>query len=163
MGCNGPIFPAQENNMRAVLVSFVAFVLLAPSLCVARDIALVVDKNNPSSTISNKELLKLLRNENAKWPDGRKVTVYLSNPSSADGKVLLQKIYRMTPDELKSLAESQKGTIVILASDQLVLKAVANDPGAVGAVNVYSINSAIKVLRVDGKLPMEQGYLLHAN
>jgi ABC-type phosphate transport system substrate-binding protein len=163
MGCNGPIFPAQENNMRAVLVSFVAFVLLAPSLCVARDIALVVDKNNPSSTISNKELLKLLRNENAKWPDGRKVTVYLSNPSSADGKVLLQKIYRMTPDELKSLAESQKGTIVILPSDQLVLKAVANDPGAVGAVNVYSINSAIKVLRVDGKLPMEQGYLLHAN
>jgi ABC-type phosphate transport system substrate-binding protein len=163
MECNGSIFPAQENNMRAVLLSVVAFVLLAPSLCVARDIALIVDKNNPSSTISNKELLKLLRNENAKWPDGRKVTVYLSNPSSADGKVLLQKIYRMTPDELKSLAESQKGTIVILPSDQLVLKAVANDPGAVGAVNVYSINSAIKVLRVDGKLPMEQGYLLHAN
>ena len=149
--------------MRGVLLSFAVFVLLAPSLSMARDIALIVDKNNPSSTISNKELLKLLRNENAKWPDGRKVTVYLSNPSSADGKVLLQKIYRMTPEELKSLADSQKGTIVILASDQLVLKAVANDPGAVGAVNVYSINSAIKVLRVDGKLPMEQGYLLHAN
>ena len=35
--------------------------------------------------------------------------------------------------------------------------------GAIGAVNVYSINSAVKVLRVDGKLPLEQGYLLHGN
>jgi ABC-type phosphate transport system substrate-binding protein len=149
--------------MRRVLLSFVLFALLAPSLCLARDIALVVGKSNPSSAVSNKELVKLLKNENAKWPDGKKVTVYLSNPSSEDGKVLLQKVYRMTPDELKSVAEGQKGSIVILASDEQVLKAVAKDPTAVGAVNVYSINSAIKVLRVDGKLPMEQGYLLHAN
>lgn len=149
--------------MPRVLLSFVLFALLAPPLCLARDIALIVGKSNPSSAVSNKDLVKLLKNENAKWPDGKKVTVYLSNPSSEDGKVLLQKVYRMTPGELKSVAEGQKGSIVILASDEQVLKAVAEDPTAVGAVNVYSINSAIKVLKVDGKLPMEQGYLLHAN
>jgi hypothetical protein len=31
-------------------------------------------------------------------------------------------------------------------------------PGAVGIVDVYSINSSVKVLRVDGKLPFDVGY-----
>lgn len=149
--------------MRGVLLSFIVLALLTPSLCAARDIALIADKANPSSSISNKELVKLLRNETARWPDGKKVTVYLSSPSSADGKVLLAKVYGMTAGELKSFAEGQKGAIVILGSDEQVLNAVAEHPGAIGAVNVYSINSAVKILKVDGKLPMEQGYLLHGN
>jgi len=40
---------------------------------------------------------------------------------------------------------------------------VNSNPGAVGIVNVYSINSRVKVLKVDEKLPMEPGYLLHGN
>ena len=155
------IFPAQEINMRRFGLCFVVLVLLTPSVCLARDIALIADKANPASTVSNKELLKLLKNETARWPDGKKIKVYLSDPRSADGRLLLEKIYKMTADELKSFAESQKG-IVILGSDELVLKAVSEHPGALGLVNVYSINSAIKVLKIDGKLPLEQGYLLHA-
>lgn len=149
--------------MRRFWLSLIAVALLTPSLCLARDIALIADKENPLSTLSNKDALKLLRNETSTWPDGKKVTVYLSDPGSADGKVLLERAYRMTLDELKSFADAQKGSIVILASDEQVLKAVSAHPGALGVVNVYSINSAIKVLRIDGKLPMEPGYLLHAN
>jgi hypothetical protein len=36
-------------------------------------------------------------------------------------------------------------------------------PGAVGLVDVYSINSRVNVLKVDGKLPLEQGYFLQGN
>jgi hypothetical protein len=50
-----------------------------------------------------------------------------------------------------------------VGSDELVLTLVDTNPGAVGIVNVYSINSRVKVLKVDGKLPMEPGYLLHGN
>ena len=32
--------------------------------------------------------------------------------------------------------------------------------GAVGIVDVYLINSSVKVLRVDGKLPFDLGYVL---
>lgn len=149
--------------MRRFALFLVIATLLAPSLCAARDIALIADKANPFSTLSDKEVIKLLRNETATWPDGKRVTVYLSDPGSADGKLLLEKTYKMTADELKSFAGAQKGGIVILGSDEQVLKAVSAHPGALGIVNVYSINSAIKVLRIDGKLPMEPGYLLHAN
>src|SRR6185312_6833830 len=33
-------------------------------------------------------------------------------------------------------------------------------PGGLGVVDVYSITSTINVLKVDGKLPLEQGYPL---
>jgi hypothetical protein len=150
-------------NMRRFELFLAVLALATPSLCLARDIALIADKSNPSSGFSNKEVIKLLKNETARWPDGKKITVYLSDPSSADGRLLLEKTYKITPAELRSFADAQKGSIVILGSDELVLKAVAEHPGALGLVNVYSINSAIKVLRIDGKLPMEAGYLLHAN
>lgn len=149
--------------MRRFALFLVIATLFVPSLCLARDIALIADKGNALSSLSNKDVVKLLRNETATWPDGKKVTVYLSDPNSADGKLLLEKTYKMTADELKSFAGTQKGSIVILGSDEQVLKAVGAHPGALGIVNVYSINSAIKVLRIDGKFPMEPGYLLHAN
>jgi len=40
---------------------------------------------------------------------------------------------------------------------------VASIPGAIGLVDVYSINSSVKVLRVDGKLPFDVGYALKGN
>jgi len=141
----------------------VCMVLLAPSVCLARDVAVITDKTNPISTVTNKDLVKLLRTDTAKWPDGKRVIVFLSDPDSADAKVLLEKTYAMTPAALKAFANAQKGGIVILSSDDEVVKAVAGQPGAIGVVNVYSINSAVKVIKVDGKLPLEQGYLLHGN
>jgi hypothetical protein len=149
--------------MRRLLLICSIVGLLFPPACLARDVAVITDKKNAASAVSSKQLVKLLRTETRAWPDGQKVTVYLSNPSSADGKLLLEKVYKMTLGELQSLAESQKGNIVILGSDELVLRAVAEHPGAVGVVNVYSINSAVTVVKVDGKLPLEQGYLLHGN
>jgi hypothetical protein len=69
----------------------------------------------------------------------------------------------MSPAEIKAFVEAHKADIQIVASDEIVLTMVDNNPGAVGIVNVYSINSQVKVLKVDDKLPMEQGYLLHGN
>ena len=36
-------------------------------------------------------------------------------------------------------------------------------PGAVGIVDVYAINSSVKVIRIDGKLPFDVGYALKGN
>ena len=46
-------------------------------------------------------------------------------------------------------------------SDEDVLSIVQSTPGSVGLIDVRAINDKIKVLRVDGKLPMEEGYLSH--
>jgi hypothetical protein len=147
--------------MRRLALYSISLLFLSTPVCQARDVAVITDKGNSSAAVTAKDLAKLLRVETPKWPDGKKVTVFLSDPSSADGKVLLEKVYGMTPSALRSFVETQKGVIVILASDEEVLRAVAGQAGAIGVVNVYSITSAVKVLKVDGKLPLEQGYLLH--
>ena len=48
-------------------------------------------------------------------------------------------------------------------SDDVLIQAVATNPGTIGLVDVYSINGAITVLKVDGKSPLEPGYALHGN
>jgi hypothetical protein len=50
--------------------------------------------------------------------------------------------------------------VKIVDSEVDLLRTVEATPGAVGIVDVYSINSSVKVLRVDGKLPFDLGYAL---
>jgi ABC-type phosphate transport system substrate-binding protein len=143
---------------------FIAVITVALScLCAARDIAVVVDKTNGAASLSTADLTKMLKTATRAWPDGRKVTVFLSDPASADMKLVLQKVYGMSVDEVKAFAASHRGEVIVVGSDELVLKAVQTNPGALGVVNVYSINSGVKVLKVDGKLPLESGYLFHGN
>lgn len=78
----------------------------------------------------------------------------------------MQKLFGMTPAELKTalakLNESRQ-MVKIVESDEDLLRAVEAIPGALGVVDVYSINSSVKVLRVDGKLPFDLGYVLKGN
>ena len=149
--------------MKRLKTSCLAVVLSMASLCTARDLAVITDKSNITSAVSSTDLSKLLKNDTQRWPDGRKVMIFLSNPSSSDAWLLFQKIYNMSMEEARRFAENHKDSIVLMGADDLVLKAVAQQPGSIGVVNVYSLNSSVKVMKVDGKLPFEQGYLLHGN
>ena len=141
----------------------IAFVLLAATFCQGRDLAVVVHKSNTTSSVTSAELEKLLKCARPNWPDGKKVRVFMTDPGSADNRMLLQRIYKMMPAEVKTLLDTHKTEIQVVSSDDVILTMVSENPAALGIVNVYSITSQVKVLKVDDKLPMEQGYLLHGN
>jgi len=141
---------------------YLALIVFAAQLSFARDLAIVINKANAASTVTAADLEKLLK-LSSPWPDGKKVKIFLTDPNSAETRNILPHAYKMTAAEIKSLVEAHKADIQIVGSDDLVLTMVDNNPGAIGIVNVYSINSEVKVLKIDGKLPMEQGYLLHGN
>jgi hypothetical protein len=48
-----------------------------------------------------------------------------------------------------------------VGSDSDVIDTVALTPGAIGFVSERSITERVMVIKVDGKLPMEAGYLPH--
>jgi hypothetical protein len=50
-----------------------------------------------------------------------------------------------------------------VGSEEDLLRAVEATPGAIGILDVYAINSSVKVLRVDGKLPFDVGYAFRGN
>lgn len=149
--------------MRPVHAHCIAFVLVAATLCQARDLAVVVHKGNPTSTVTSADLEKLLKAATASWPDGKRVKVFLTDPGSANNKTILQRAFKMAPPEIRGLVDAHKADIQVVGSDDIVLMMVSENPGAIGIVNVYSITSQVKVLKIDDKLPMEQGYLLHGN
>jgi ABC-type phosphate transport system substrate-binding protein len=130
------------------------------AVCEAKHMAVVVDKANTQGGITAAELIKIFKFDNRKWPDGRNVTLVLLDPSSPDMQSVIEKLYHMEPDEVKATLTEHRSAVVIVTSEEQLLKLVESTPGAVGVVDVYSINGRINVLKVDGKLPLEQGYLL---
>lgn len=135
----------------------------------AKDLAVVVNKANSVKTLSMAELVKVSKGETGKWPDGRPVTFVTRDPASPEMKIELQKIYGITPQEVAALintanhGRTDHPAIVVLNSDEAVVKRVESTPGAVGVVDVYSITGGISVLKIGGKLPLEPGYALHGN
>jgi ABC-type phosphate transport system substrate-binding protein len=142
---------------------YLSIILLAVSHCHARDLALVANKSNAASNLTAAEVEKLLKAGIQNWPDGKKIKIFLTDPDSIDNRTILEHGCKLKPEEIKSLASAHKADIQVVGSDDVVLTMVDSNPGAIGIVNVYSINSHVKVLKVDEKLPMEPGYLLHGN
>jgi ABC-type phosphate transport system substrate-binding protein len=145
------------------------FVLMSASLASARDLALVSNKSNALGAITLAELVKVCKAQTNRWPNGKPVTFVMRSPSVPAMKVVLEKVYGMSESEVDGLiVTSNHGrpnhpAIVIATSDEELVNDVALLPGAIGIVDVYSINSSVAVVKIAGKLPLEPGYLLHGN
>jgi ABC-type phosphate transport system substrate-binding protein len=139
------------------LFAFMMFSLLP---CFAHHIAVVVNKDNGLGEVSSAHLAKILRLEVKKWHDGKDVILVLHKNSGGE-MTTLERLNKMSSNELKSFLAAHQGSITTVDSDEDVLKVVETMPGAVGLVDVRSINDQVNVVRVDGKLPMEDGYLPH--
>jgi len=139
------------------------------SLAAARDLAVVANKANTVTTMTLPDLVKVCKAQTDHWPDGKPVTFIMRAPSAPEMKILLEKVYELPEAQVKELiATANHGranhpAIVVVASDEDLVNRVASIPGAVGVVDVYSINSSVAVLKIAGKLPLEPGYLLHGN
>ena len=129
----------------------------------AKQLAVIVDKTNNLGGLSATDLAKVFKFDNHKWPDGRSVILILRDPSTPEMQTAIQKLYHMQAEEFKALLAAHQSGVIIVRSEEELLKSVESIPGAVGLVDVYSINSRVNVLKVDGKLPLEQGYYLKGN
>jgi hypothetical protein len=146
-----------------------AFILIVAPLASARDLALVSNKSNAVNAVTVAELARVCKAQNNRWPDGKPVTFVMRSPSAPEMKMVLEKVYEMSENEVNGLivtsnhGRSNHPAIVIASSDEDLVNKVASLPGAVGVVDVYSINSSVAVVKIAGKLPLEPGYLLHGN
>ena len=154
-------------NHRFLRISI--FLLISASLASARDIALVSNKSNAVSAMSVSDLVKVCKAQNNHWPDGKPVTFIMRSPAAPEMKLVLEKVYSMSENEVNGLivssnhGRSNHPAILVVSSDEELVNKVASLPGAIGVVDVYSINSSVAIIKIAGKLPLEPGYLLHGN
>jgi hypothetical protein len=145
------------------------FLAVSVSLAAARDLALISNKTNSVSALTLPDLVKVCKGQSNHWPDGKPVTFVMRSPSTPEMKLLLEKVYEVPESQVKDIiASANHGrashpAVMIVESDEELVNRVASIPGAVGVVDVYSINSGVTVVKLAGKLPLEPGYLLHGN
>jgi ABC-type phosphate transport system substrate-binding protein len=142
------------------ILSLCAWVTLSLTPCFAHHMAVVVNKDNIVQNFTSAHLVKIFRGEVRKWPDGRNVVLVLHSSSPGE-MATLEHLNKMTEAEVKALLAAHKDSIRTVGTDADVIDAVASTPGAIGFVEEHSITDRVGVVKVDGKLPMESGYLPH--
>jgi ABC-type phosphate transport system substrate-binding protein len=145
-------------KFRLATVSFFLFAFLTP--CFAHHMAVVVNKDNNVSNVTAVHLARIFRSEVKKWPNGTGIVLILHKDSPGEMETL-EHLNKMSATEWKALLAAHKDDVQFVDSDADVLKIVQSLPGAVGFVDVRSVDDSISIVRVDGKLPMESGYLPH--
>ena len=129
----------------------------------AKQLAVIADKGNSVSNVSAAELVKIFNGRHHNWPDGKAITIVMRDPSSGDMQLVLQKVLNMTAAQARNFAQAHHETVVVADSDDAVIHFVSSTRGAVGVIDLYSLTKDVNVLKIDGKLPVEQGYLLRGN
>jgi hypothetical protein len=147
--------------LRALILGLV--VLSSFSLCSARDLAVIVNKSNVVQELTLADLDKIATGSLPAWPAGGKVTFILRDPTRPEMKVALEKLFGGPAAKTKATIAAHRAYFVIVATDAEVIRMVESLAGAVGLIDIYSITSGVKVVKVNGKLPLEPGYTLHGN
>jgi ABC-type phosphate transport system substrate-binding protein len=140
--------------------ALVLFAAISAAPCFAHHMAVVVSKQNGVTAISSVQLGKMFRAETKKWPDGKSIQLVMHRASTGE-TITLQRLNKMSARQWQSWMAEHKSSVRVVDSDEDVLSYVESTPGAVGLVEVHSLNDRVNIIRVDGKVPMEDGYLPH--
>jgi len=141
-------------------VCALAFVCASLASCFAHHTAVIVNKDNSVENVTSIHLTKIIRGEVKKWPDGKNIILVLHKDSAGEREAL-EHLNKMSAAEWNTFIVTHKDSILFVGTDAEVLRAVRAEPGAVGLIEVRSVDNTVNVIRVDGKLPMELGYLPH--
>lgn len=145
------------------IISLLAWLALFSCLAQAKQLAIVSDKENSTSNVKAAELANLLSGKTKSWADGKAVKVILRDPGSRDMELVFRRVLNMTPDQVRTLVQAHPGLIIVADSDDAVLRFVSANRGAIGIVDLYSLTKDVNVVKIDGKLPFDVGYLLKGN
>jgi ABC-type phosphate transport system substrate-binding protein len=152
--------------LQVALLLFLGSILAASSFAAVKNMAVVVSVGSKLSDVQLADLVKLCKGTQKAWPDGKSFSLVIKNPESPEMHVAVQKLFGDASGDIKAAiakVNDSKTTVKVVSSDEDLLRTVEATPGAIGILDVYSINSSVKVLRVDGKLPFDMGYALKGN
>lgn len=129
-------------------------------------LAIVVNRKNPTTNLSFSQLRRVFLGEKHLWPNGRRVVLASMRRGSPERQTILRVIYKMDEATLDKyfLYQVFKGEMTTspttLQTPADVKKFVVSTPGAMGYLRASDVDNSVKVVRVNGLLPEEDGYPL---
>lgn len=128
-------------------------------------IAVIVNKENPLSDLSDNELKRIFSGNISKWDDGSKINVIVREEGSGTLDAFKTNIMNGTLIKDDAIVQNSAGS---------VKQAVMNDRNAIGFVSLTHLDSSIKNISIggvtsypenilDGKYPLRRPFLLLTN
>ena len=129
-------------------------------------LAIVVNRSNPTTDLTMAQLRAMFFGDRKWWSHRRRITLAAMRRSTPEGQTVLRVIYQMDGHELDRyfLYQAFKGensrTPRTLPASADVKKFVVSTPGAVGYLRESEVDDSVKVVRINGLLPGDDGYPL---
>jgi ABC-type phosphate transport system substrate-binding protein len=152
-------------RLMPLLICLMGLVCMPVARAQTSDVAVVVNDNNPVTTLSGTELRKIFVGEKRSWSAGLPIKLFVRGPGTHE-RVALLKLLGMTESEYRQYWTAQvfrgeaQAEPVALPSNGMQREAVVAYPGAVALVDFQDIKAGMKVLKVEGRKPGEAGYSL---
>lgn len=158
---------------RARTYAFAALLALTataavPAAANAQDfpVAIVVHPDSDVDNVTFDDLRRIFTAQQQFWGDNSRITLLVRAPVARERKIVLERIYRMSEDQFRQFwigkmfrADVASGPKIVYSSE-MARELVAAIPGAITFLPLDAVTSELKVLRIDGKLPDEAGYVL---
>ena len=136
---------------------FFLFILSGGAACAqTASLTAISNAKGAPAEIRFAELRSVLMGERQRWSNGKKVLIALMKTNTSVGRSTSEKIYNMSADELKkfwlALVFQGKADAPSFFNTVPELQAfVADNPGAIGIVDMPQASAATQVILVDGK------------
>lgn len=129
-------------------------------------VAIVVHDGTHIDDISLDQLRRIFLAEQQFWPDRSRITLLVRAPGAYEREFVLERIYQMNENQFRKYwiakmfrAEVPSGPRIVFSTN-MALELVTAIPGSITFMNASDIGETVKVLRVDGLLPSDDGYPL---
>ena len=155
-----------KNSLVLLVALCLAVMAAAAAVPASKNMAVVVAIGSKLSDVALADLAKLCKGTQKSWPDGKSFSLVIKSPESPEMRLTVLKLFGDASGDLKAAiakVNDSRSIVKIVGSEEDLLRTVEATPGAIGILDVYAINSSVKVLRVDGKLPFDVGYALRGN
>jgi ABC-type phosphate transport system substrate-binding protein len=129
-------------------------------------LAVIVHGGVPLSDLSLAELRKVFLGDRQFWTGDLRIVVLVPPAGSPERAQMLEKVYEKTETQYrhywiaKVFREEAQSAPKRVESSRSAGELVRQIPGAVSVVDAARVPAGVKVLRVDGKAPSDDGYPL---
>jgi ABC-type phosphate transport system substrate-binding protein len=129
-------------------------------------IAIVVHKDSEVENLAMDQLRNIFLANQQFWPDRTRIILLVRAPKSDDRDFVLNTIYQMDEAQFRKYwiakmfrAEVPRGPKIVFSTD-MTLELVIAIPGSISFMSADQVTDGVRVVRVDGKLPSDDGYPL---
>src|SRR2546423_5364886 len=120
------------------------FLCLAECSAVAKQMAVIVNQANGVQGLTAAEMSKIFKCDTRKWTSGGAITIVVRDPSTPEMELLLSRIYKTTPEDLRIFMAAHLDAFVVVDSNEVMLSAVHTIPVAIGLIYVVRLYQEVK-------------------